>query len=344
MLVAETPQLPTDSLGKYFLLCGSFSSFTTPSLGQVSISKSFIFVFIFYLLSYLLVKTLGYLYECLVSFASVEKLFCGSFSIFKWSFDEFVGEKVVAPSCSSAILEPPPVSWFYYILSSSFNIGSGDSWQLLYWRHCPLFWVPSGLSSLHLEARNHWWFLYPWLLIWQEILPFHSLCPWSEIWPIFERHFMTIFCHMVLGGLSQIGPKFFLVDMPLLVISRLDSVQFSSVAQSCPTLCDPMNHSTPGLPVHHQLPEFTQTHVHQVSDAIQPSYPLSSPSPPAPNPSKHQGLFQWVNSSHEVAKVLVSTLASVLPKKSQGWSPSEWTGWISLQSKGLSKSLLQHHS
>ena len=83
MLVAETPQLPTDSLGKYFLLCGSFSSFTTPSLGQVSISKSFIFVFIFYLLSYLLVKTLGYLYECLVSFASVEKLFCGSFSIFK---------------------------------------------------------------------------------------------------------------------------------------------------------------------------------------------------------------------------------------------------------------------
>ena len=70
------------------------------------------------------------------------------------------------------------------------------------------------------------------------------------------------------------------------------SVQFSSVAQSCPTLCDPMNHSTPGLPVHHQLPEFTQTHVHQVSDAIQPSHPLSSPSPPAPNPSQHQSLFQ----------------------------------------------------
>ena len=79
------------------------------------------------------------------------------------------------------------------------------------------------------------------------------------------------------------------------------SVQFSSVTQSCPTLCDPMNHSTPGLPVHHQLPEFTQTHVHQVSDAIQPSHPLSSPSPPAPNPSQHHSLFQWVNSSHEVA-------------------------------------------
>ena len=82
------------------------------------------------------------------------------------------------------------------------------------------------------------------------------------------------------------------------------SVQFSSVAQSCPTLCDPMNCSTQGLPVHHQLPEFTKTHVHRVGDAIQLSHPLLSPSPPAPNPSQHQSLFQWVNSSHEVAKVL----------------------------------------
>ena len=72
-------------------------------------------------------------------------------------------------------------------------------------------------------------------------------------------------------------------------------LQFSSVAQSCPTLCDPMNHSRPGLPVHHQLPESTQTHVYWVGDAIQPSHPLSSPSPPAPNPSQHQGLFQWIN-------------------------------------------------
>ena len=70
------------------------------------------------------------------------------------------------------------------------------------------------------------------------------------------------------------------------------SVQFSSITQSYLTLCDPMNHSTPGLPVHHQLPEFTQTHAHPVSDAIQPSHPLSSPSPPAPNPSQHQSLFQ----------------------------------------------------
>ena len=80
--------------------------------------------------------------------------------------------------------------------------------------------------------------------------------------------------------------------------------QIRSVAQSCPTLCSPMNRSTPGLPVHHQLPEFTHTQVHWVSDAIQPSHPPSSPSPPAPNPSQHQSLFQWVNSSHEVAKVL----------------------------------------
>ena len=84
----------------------------------------------------------------------------------------------------------------------------------------------------------------------------------------------------------------------------LTSLQFCSVTQSCLTLCNPMNRSTPGLPVHHKLPEFTQTHDHRVSDAIQPSYPLSSHSPPAPNPSQHQGLFQWVNSSHEVAKVL----------------------------------------
>ena len=81
-------------------------------------------------------------------------------------------------------------------------------------------------------------------------------------------------------------------------------VQFSSVAQSCMTLCDPMNHSTPGLPVHHQLLESTQTHIYRVHDAIQPSHPLSSPSPPALNLSQHQGPFKWISSSHQVAKVL----------------------------------------
>ena len=121
--------------------------------------------------------------------------------------------------------------------------------------------------------------------------------------------------------------------------------QFSSVAQSCPTLFDPMNRSTPGLPVHHHLPELTQTQVHRDGDAIQPSHPLLSPTPPAPNRSQHQSLFQWVNSSHEVAKVLVSASASFLSKNTQDWSPLEWTGWISLQSKGLSRVFfLQHHS
>ena len=120
-------------------------------------------------------------------------------------------------------------------------------------------------------------------------------------------------------------------------------VQFSSVAQSCLTLCDPMNRSMPGLPVHHQLLEFTQTHIHWVGDAIQPSHPLSSPSPPAPNPSCPQSLpasgsfpmnqlFAWGGQS-----IGVSPVASVLPKNTQGWSPLEWTGWISLQSKGLSR-------
>ena len=97
-----------------------------------------------------------------------------------------------------------------------------------------------------------------------------------------------------------------LIEMTIWFLSFIlfTSAQFISVVQSCPTLCNPINRSTPGLPVHHQLPEFIQTHVRRVTDAIQPSHPLLSPSPPAPNPSQHQSLFQWVNSSCEVAKVL----------------------------------------
>ena len=114
------------------------------------------------------------------------------------------------------------------------------------------------------------------------------------------------------------------------------SVQFSSVTQSCPTLCDPMTCSTPGLPVHHQLPEFTQTHVHWVNDAIQPSHPLSSPSPPALNPSirvfssESALCIRWPS-------IGVSASTSVLPVHTQDWSPLRWTGWISLQSKGFSR-------
>ena len=116
------------------------------------------------------------------------------------------------------------------------------------------------------------------------------------------------------------------------------SIQFSLVAQLCLTLCNPMNRSMPGLPVHHHLPEFTQTRVHRVNDAIQPSHPRLSPSPPAPNPSQHQEsfpmsqLFSWSGQSTGA-----SASASFLPRKSQGWSPLEWTAWISSQSKGLSR-------
>ena len=112
----------------------------------------------------------------------------------------------------------------------------------------------------------------------------------------------------------------------------------SSVAQSCPTLCDPMNRSTPGLPVHHRLPEFTQTHVHWVGNAIQPSHPLLSPSPPAFHLSQHQGLFKWVSSLPSGGQNIgVSASTSVPPMSTRDWSPLGWTGWISLQSKELSR-------
>ena len=114
-------------------------------------------------------------------------------------------------------------------------------------------------------------------------------------------------------------------------------VQFSSVTQSCQTLCKPMDCSTPGFPIYHQLLELTLTHVHSVSDAIQPSLPLSSPSPPAFNLSHHQGLFQGVSSLHQVASVGVSASASVLPMNIQDWFPLGLIGLISLQSKELSR-------
>ena len=115
------------------------------------------------------------------------------------------------------------------------------------------------------------------------------------------------------------------------------SVQFSSVTQSCLTLCSSFDCSMPGLPIHHQLPEFTQTHIHRIGDAIQPSYPLSSPSSPTFNLSQHLGLFKWVNSSYQVAKVLEFQLNISPSKNIQDWLPLGWTDWISLQSKGLSR-------
>ena len=120
------------------------------------------------------------------------------------------------------------------------------------------------------------------------------------------------------GNLPDPGIKLAFLTSPALVGGFFTtSVQFSSVTQSCPTLCDPMNRSTPRLPVHHQLPESTQTHVHCVSDAIQPSHPLSSPSPPALNLSQYHGLFKWVSSPHQVAKVLEFQLQH----RSFQWTP-----------------------
>jgi len=115
------------------------------------------------------------------------------------------------------------------------------------------------------------------------------------------------------------------------------SVQFSSVAQSCLTLWDPMNCSTPGLPVHYQLPESTQTHVHRVGDAIQPSHPLSSPSPPALNLSQHQSFPVSQLCASGGQRIGDSASTSVLPMNTQDWSSLGWTSWISLQSKGLSR-------
>ena len=124
----------------------------------------------------------------------------------------------------------------------------------------------------------------------------------------------------------------------------LSSVQFSSVPQSCPTLCNPVNHSTPGLPVHHHLPEFTQTHVHRVGDAIQPFHPLSTPSPPALNLSQHQGLFKWVSPLHHVAKLLEFQLQHQSFKCTPGLISfrMDWLDLLAVQR--TLKNLLQHHS
>ena len=122
------------------------------------------------------------------------------------------------------------------------------------------------------------------------------------------------------------------------------SVQFISVTKSCPTLCNPMNHSTPGLPVHHQHPEPTQTHFHWVGDAIQPSHPLSFPSPPTFNLSQNQGLFKWVSSSHHVAKYWTFNF-NISPTNEHPGLISFRIDWLDLFAvQGTLKSLLQHHS
>ena len=120
--------------------------------------------------------------------------------------------------------------------------------------------------------------------------------------------------------------------------------QFSSVAQSCPTLCDPMNRSTPGLPVHHQLPEFTLTHIHWVGGAIQPSHPLLSPSPPAPNPSQHQSLFQESTIHMRWPKYWSFTLSISASNEHPGLISfrMDWLDLLAVQ--GTLNCLFQHHS
>ena len=138
--------------------------------------------------------------------------------------------------------------------------------------------------------------------------------------------------------LSQILGREYKQIMLLISSMLLSSLQLSSIAQPCLTLCDPTNHSTPGLPVHHQLLEFTQTHVHQVSDAIQPSpssvvhFSSCPHSLPASESFPMSQCFAWGGQS-----IGVSALASVLPMNTRDWSPLEWTGWVFLQSKGLSR-------
>ena len=128
------------------------------------------------------------------------------------------------------------------------------------------------------------------------------------------------------------------------LIWQFSKDQFSSVTQSCLTLCNPMDCSTPGFPVHHQRLEFTQTHVHWVRDAIQPSHPLLSPSPPAFSLSQHQGLFQWVSSSHQWPKYW-SFSFSIIPSSEHPGLISFRMDWLDLLAvQGTLKSLLQHHS
>ena len=130
-------------------------------------------------------------------------------------------------------------------------------------------------------------------------------CPWAEKWirKLWYIYTMEYYLAIKKNAFESVLMRW--VKLEPITQSEVSqkekhqySIQFSSVAQSCPTLCNPMNCSTPGLPFHCQLPEFTQTHVHWVGDAMQPSHPLSSPSPPAFNLSQHQGLFQWISSSH----------------------------------------------
>ena len=220
-----------------------------------------------------------------------------------------------------------------------------------------------------LDLLHGRWILHCWAIRedqWLELFIYNCLCSFAQLGPTLSLPGSSvhgIFHARILEHLPSpfpsprdlpnteretMLPALQAVSLPLHRLespwNSFSSVQFSSVAQSCLTLCDPMNCSTLGLPVHHQLPEFTQTHVHRVSDAIQPSHPLSSPSPPAPNPSQHQGLFQRANSSHEVAKYWSFSFNISPSNEHPGLISFRMDSLDLLAVQGTLKSLLQHHS
>ena len=172
---------------------------------------------------------------------------------------------------------------------------------------CPLLLLPSIFLSisvfsydlaLHIRWPTYWSFKF-------------SISPSNEYSGLISFR-IDWFDLLAVRGVSRVFPnttvqkhQFFGAQPSVWSNSHIHTlIQFSSVAQSCLTLCSPLDYGIPGFPVHHQVPELTQTHVHWVSDTNQPSHPLSSPSPPTFNLSQHQGLFKWVSSSHQVAKVL----------------------------------------
>ena len=218
----------------------------------------------------------------------------GSLSITNsWSLLKLMSIESVMPSNHLTLCHP-------LLLPSIFPNIKGFSNESVLRIRWPKYWS----FSFSMSPSNEYSGLTSFRIDWLDLLAFqgtlksllqqHSAQPslWSnshDYWKNYSFDFMDLCWQNQHPGRPVTVPQFHLA---LWCIYS----QFSSVTQLCPTLCDPMNHSTPGLSVHHQLPEFSQTHVHQVCDAIQPSHPLSSPSPPAPNPSQHQGLFQCINS------------------------------------------------
>ena len=161
--------------------------------------------------------------------------------------------------------------------------------------NCIFVWIWDKFSKQLSTLKT--WLLDPVFWLWKTVPS--CVIKWLYIHPTSsEGDLLFLILHQLMMSCICSAAVPISVVWYLIILTQWALVQFSSVAQSCLTLCDPMNCSMPGFPVYHQLPELAQTHVHRVSDAIRPSHPLSSPSPPSLNLSQHQGLFQWVSSSH----------------------------------------------